>query len=113
MPDVCGNSKAVSDVHNIIKTISFEHGFGDQSLVINPSPPMCHRLDHHGISDALVDNGCLARTFHVGSIVVVNFYVQAKYDGKLFDIHLVPIEWIVIAQSDSEYVVSFLFLSCF
>lgn len=89
----------------MIKTISFAHGFGDESLVLNPSPPTCHRLDHHGISDALAGDDCLARTFHRGSIVVVNFYVQAKCVGNLLDIQLVPTEWIIIGQSDGEFVV--------
>jgi len=105
MPDIRGDYKAPSHVHDIVKTIS-SHGFGDQSLVVNPSPPTCHRLDRHSVSDALVDDNHLARTFRVGSIVLVNFYVQANYDGKLFDVHLVPVEWIVIAQSDDDYVVS-------
>jgi hypothetical protein len=105
-PDVRGDCKAASHVHDIIKIISFVHGFGDESLVLNPSPPTCHRLDHHGISNALTGDDCLARTFHRGSIVVVNFYVQAKSAGDLFDVQLVPTEWIVIGQSDSEFVVS-------
>src|ERR1700733_5365132 len=104
-PDVQGDWKASSTVHDIIKTISFVHGFRNESLLINPSPPTCHRWDHHGISDALHDNDRLARTFRPGCVVVINFYARAECVGNLFNIRFVPTEWTVIAQSDAGFVV--------
>jgi hypothetical protein len=104
-PDVQGDWKASSTVHDIIKMISFVHGFGNESLVINPSPLTCHRWDHHGISDVLHDNDHLARTFRPGCIVVINFYARAECIGNLFNIRFVPTEWTVIAQSNAGFVV--------
>jgi hypothetical protein len=104
-PDIQGDWKAVSTVHDIIKTISFVEGFGNESLVINPSPPTCHRWDHRSISEALHDNNRLAQTFRPGSVIVINFYARAECIGNLFDIRFIPTEWTVIAQSDAGFIV--------
>jgi len=104
-PDIGGDGKATSGVNDSIRTTSHVQGFGDQTLVLNPSPPTCPRLDDSGIGDPLVTADDLSKTIRRGALVVINFYAEAHRNRNSIDMRYVATEWVVIAQSEANYVV--------